>query len=113
MVVALVVLVVLVVVLIGASGWLSWVTGYGVLEDGKWNLARCLGEKGAVMYGDADCQVCDEQQKLFGDSFSEIEYVDCSAGECEGLPGVPAWQIDGTVYYGVKGLDALKVLSRC
>jgi hypothetical protein len=112
-VITVVVLVVLVAVLWSASGWLSGVTGYGVLEDGKWSLAMCLGEKGSVMYGDSDCQVCDEQQELFGDAFAQITYVDCSSGGCEDLPSVPAWQIDGTVYYGVKTLEALKVLSRC
>ena len=110
---ALLVLVVLVTVLYMTSGWLSEITGYGVLEDTKWNLAMCLGEKGAVMYGSSDCQVCAEQQELFGDAFSKITYVDCSVGGCDGLPGVPAWEIDGVVYYGVKTLDALKILSRC
>lgn len=113
MLIAIVFLVALVAVLYVASGWLTGVTGYGVLEGGKWNLARCLGEKGAVMYGSSDCQVCDEQHKLFGDAFSQIEYVNCDEVSCDGLPGTPAWQIDGTVYYGVKTLEALKVLSRC
>jgi hypothetical protein len=41
-------------------------------------FAKCLTEKGAVMYGVWWCVHCDDQKKLFGDSFKYVNYVECS-----------------------------------
>lgn len=46
-------------------------------------FAKCLAKKNAVMYGSAFCSHCDEQRKIFGDSFRFIHYVECSR---EGKP---------------------------
>lgn len=41
-------------------------------------FAKCVAKKNAVMFGSAFCSHCDEQRKLFGDSFRFIHYVECS-----------------------------------
>ncbi len=41
-------------------------------------LAECLTQKGVKMYGTYWCPHCQAQKKLFGDSFSKIDYVECS-----------------------------------
>ena len=46
-------------------------------------FAQCLAKKNLVMYGSFLCPHCDDQKKLFGDSFKYVHYVECSA---MGLP---------------------------
>jgi hypothetical protein len=46
-------------------------------------FAKCLTKKNAVMYGSFLCSHCDDQRKLFGDSFKYIHYVEYSQN---GLP---------------------------
>ena len=41
------------------------------------NFAKCLTEKGAVMYGTFWCPHCANVKKEFGESFRYIEYVEC------------------------------------
>jgi phage baseplate assembly protein gpV len=40
-------------------------------------FARCLGAKGAKMYGAYWCPHCDQQKELFGASFHYAPYVEC------------------------------------
>ncbi len=41
------------------------------------NFAKCLTEKGGVMYGAFWCPHCAKVKKNFGESFRHIEYVEC------------------------------------
>ncbi len=41
------------------------------------NFAKCLTEKGAIMYGTFWCPHCAKTKKLFGSSFSYINYIEC------------------------------------
>ena len=41
-------------------------------------FAKCLTNKNAVIYGSFLCPHCDDQKKMFGDSFKYIHYVECS-----------------------------------
>ena len=41
------------------------------------NFAKCLTEKGAVMYGTFWCPHCAKTKKMFGESFNFIKYVEC------------------------------------
>lgn len=79
-------------------------------------LALFLKEKGMVMYGADWCPHCQEQKKEFGDSFKEIDYVECDAkgpdanpDECvaQGIEGYPTWIYQGTKYPGIKSLSEL------
>ena len=81
------------------------------------NFAKCLTEKGAVMYGTEWCGFCKKQKELFGNSFKEINFVDCDKdrGEClaNGVTGYPTWIINGEKYSGFQSLERLSELSGC
>ncbi|MEM4271583.1 MAG: hypothetical protein QXD13_00620 [Candidatus Pacearchaeota archaeon] len=78
-------------------------------------VAKCLSEKGVVMYGSKYCPHCAEQKALFKDAFSLINYVECTKKpeECSGLAGVPAWKVGESIYYGTTGLSDLAGLAGC
>lgn len=42
-------------------------------------LAQCLTKAGVKMYGTPTCSHCLDQKAMFGDSFKDINYIDCSA----------------------------------
>jgi glutaredoxin len=85
----------------------------GALDD----FAKCLTEKGAVMYGASWCSHCHEQKALFGTSVQYIDFVDCekSPDLCSlaGITGFPTWIINGEKHMGTKPLDILAVYSGC
>ena len=84
------------------------------------SLAQHLDSIGARMYGAYWCPYCDRQADMFGDAFSEIEYIECDPrGEnaqpqlCRsaGIQGYPTWEIDGQFYAGMRSLEELATLS--
>lgn len=82
------------------------------------NFARCLSEKGAVMYGTPNCPFCQSERNAFGDSFRFVRYVDCSdePQEClnAGVHGVPTWIFaDGRKFEGKQGIEKLSQESGC
>ena len=80
-------------------------------------FAKCLSEKGAVMYGTEWCSHCQNQKEEFGKSFQYIDYVDCDRYESEcdkaGVRGYPTWVVDGENYPGEQPLARLASLSGC
>jgi len=98
------------------SDWFSKATGYIVDEDPDNYLAKCLTDKGSVLYVSKSCPDCEIQKNLFGSSaIRYVNYTDCSVGEssCRELAGLPAWKLNGSVYYGVKTLTDLRGLTGC
>jgi len=100
----------------------SYITGgFGAVqpgEGGKYDkLAKCLTDKGIVMYGLSTCPHCLEQKELFGDSFKYVTYVECSEQQslctAKGVQYVPAWEIDGKIEVGTKPLDELARIAGC
>lgn len=94
------------------------------ISPGKYDgFAECLSEKGFKMYGAYWCSHCADQKKLFGNSFSKINYVECSlpnnAGQTEdcknaGINSYPTWEFgDGTKQDGVISLNKLSEISGC
>ncbi|MBI5148059.1 hypothetical protein HZA33_00075 [Candidatus Pacearchaeota archaeon] len=83
----------------------------------KEQLAKCLTEKGTVMYGAYGCSHCKEQKEMFGDAFQFINYVECTqqAELCEatGITGYPTWKINNTLYPGSTTLGELQRLAGC
>ena len=81
------------------------------------NLAGCLTEKGLVMYGTEWCGYCKKQKSLFGDSFTDVNYVDCEKDRSKcveaGVQGFPTWVINGQLRPGVHSLEELASLSGC
>lgn len=80
-------------------------------------LAQCMTDKGAIMYGADTCPHCQAQKKAFKGSFDLITYVECRKNptECEeaGITGYPTWSIDGKQYSGRQSLSELAELSGC
>jgi hypothetical protein len=81
------------------------------------NFAKCLTDKGVIMYGSATCPHCQDQKKMFGDSFKYINYIECSNDpRCTqaGIQYVPTWSINGTLQpAGEKTIQELSSLTGC
>lgn len=87
-------------------------------EDEKLvSFAKCLSQKGAVMYGAYWCPHCQNEKKNFGDAFKYINYVECTKNlnECLslGIKGYPTWILNGKRLEGEQGLDKLAKESGC
>jgi hypothetical protein len=116
---------VIILVLAGAGFGLSSYTGYVSKLPGPHDqLAECLTEKGAVMYGAYWCSNCERQKLDFGSSFQYINYVECAEGDpegkaqpqvCEekGITGYPTWIADGQKLVGRQPLNKLAELTGC
>lgn len=68
------------------------------------------------MYGSTTCQHCQKQKATFGDSFSKINYVECTKEfeRCSTLKGVPTWEFkDGTQLEGFQELSVLANKTSC
>jgi len=104
----------------------SYLTGsFAITQPSGGNydkLAKCLTQKGAVMYGASWCSHCAEQKALFGDSFQYVTYVECAvdgsdeqAQACKdaGVTAYPAWKINGQLSYGAKPLAELARVAGC
>ena len=108
--------VLLVMILYNLSDWFSKTTGY-LVEDSRGNdLAKCLTKDGAKLYGSKTCPDCKKQKEVFGEiAFDFLNYIECSSNQlvCSEIRSVPAWNISGNIYYGVKNLNELRILSKC
>ncbi len=87
------------------------------------NFAKCLAEKGAMMYGASWCPHCQNQKEMFGESWKNINYVECAlpngrgqAKECmdAGIEGYPTWIFrDGAKFAGELSLQELGQKTGC
>ena len=110
-----VVIIVLVSGLYFFTDWFSKVTGYFSGQDESERIANCLNDGGAEFYTAISCAECEKQALVFGRAFGIIDRVDCGdKGEkCENLRSVPAWYLNGNIYYGAKNLTELEDLGEC
>ncbi len=87
-------------------------------------FAKCLTNKGAVMYGVFWCDHCREQKTAFGDSFKYVKYVECVTPdqprvlipECkaQGITHTPTWIFaDGSKLEGSQSLATLAEKTGC
>lgn len=84
-------------------------TAYSLMSPGKYdNFAKCLTEKGAVMYGENWCQYTQAQKGMFGKSFKYINYEVKTD-----LNRRPTWIIDGESYETVQSFERLSTLTGC
>ena len=75
-------------------------------------FAKCLSEKGAVMYGAMDwCKYTQGQKAMFGKSFKYINYHEFS--ELPGIKKTPTWVINSQWYENVQQFDKLAALTGC
>ena len=86
----------------------------GNIEDMD-DFAKCLTEKEAKIFIRNGCGYCTTQKELFGDSFQYLNSIECTEKPdlCSLLKGVPAWQINEEIIYGVQSLEELSRLSGC
>ncbi len=99
-----------VAIIVLVSGW--WAYTY-FLTPGSYDVfAKCLTEKGAVMYGAIEwCKYTQGQANMFGKSFKYINYHDES--ELSGIKTRPTWVIDGEWYEKVQSFEKLAVVTGC
>ncbi len=81
-------------------------------------FAQCLADKNVTMYGAAWCTHCQNQKKLFGNSFRLIPYVECPKNTqlCidKGINGYPTWILpDGKKLEGEQTLEKLSQETGC
>jgi len=82
------------------------------------SFASCLTEKGAKMYGAYWCGHCQNQKKIFGSSFANVDYIECTeeTQRCddERITGYPTWKfLDGSSLNGVQTLASLAQKTGC
>src|SRR3989338_10670149 len=88
---------------------LASLISYAVLSPGKYdNFAKCLTEKGAVMYGENWCKYTNAQKAMFGKSFKYVNYQVKT-----NLDKRPTWVIDGKSYETVQSFERLAALTGC
>ena len=86
-------------------------------------LARCLTDKGFVVYGTSTCSGCRAQRKAFGDAWSYINYVECDPHEPESqvdrclkfkIRKTPTWilEVDGKEIKRLESYQLLEDLAR-
>ncbi|MBU2051586.1 hypothetical protein KKH13_00080 [Patescibacteria group bacterium] len=94
------------------------------ISSGQYDqLAQCLTDKGTKMFGAYWCSHCANQKRTFGNSFSKINYIECSlpdgktqTEECQqaGIEGYPTWEFsDGSRLDGEVSLETLAQKSGC
>ena len=86
---------------------------YSINKPGEYdNFAKCLNEKGAVMYGAMDwCHFTQGQKAMFGKSFKYINYHEFN--ELPGIKKTPTWVINGAWHENVQSFDKLAALTGC
>ncbi len=95
---------IIIVLVISAS-----VLAFYLFTPGKYDsFAKCLTEKGAVMYGENWCKYTNAQKNMFGKSFKYINYQ-----VKEDLNKRPTWVINGETYETVQSFERLSALTGC
>jgi len=79
----------------------------GPLDD----FAKCLTEKGAVMYGASWCQYTQGQKAMFGNSMRFINYKDFTKNPEVTI--TPTWFFEGEKYENAQSIDKLSTITGC
>ena len=81
------------------------------------SFAKCLSEKGAVIYGNDFCQYTNKQLNYFGNSKKYLNYVKCidnkELGDSKAIKVTPTWEINGQMYEQVQTFEKLSAVSGC
>ncbi|HLC36714.1 MAG TPA: hypothetical protein VJK05_03870 [archaeon] len=96
----------------------------GKTAPGQYNeFAECLTEKGAKMYGAFWCPHCADQKESFGESWSKVNYIECSSPDGKSqlpscaeanIKGYPTWEFaDGSRMEGFIPLQDLSQKTGC
>ena len=87
-------------------------------------LAKCLSEKNIIMYGAYWCPHCQDQKRMFRDSWEFVKYVECASPgdpytpteQCKaaGVASYPTWVFPGgSKVPGAQEFDKLAKISGC
>lgn len=80
-------------------------------------FARCITEKGFVIYGNDFCQYTNKQMNFFGKSKKYLNYVKCAENKelcnIKGVKITPTWEINGKMYEQVQSLERISDLTGC
>ncbi|MEM4259925.1 MAG: hypothetical protein QXG00_01685 [Candidatus Woesearchaeota archaeon] len=85
-------------------------------------FAQCLASKNVTMYGAYWCSHCQNQKKMFGDSWKYMQYVECDvngpnqqAELCQqiGIEGYPTWVINGVKIIGEVPIKNFERITGC
>lgn len=74
-------------------------------------FAKCLAEKGAVIYGAEFCKYTAEQKAMFGKSEKHLNYKDYT--ERKDIKITPTWIVNGQRYEKVQSFEKLSELTGC
>ncbi len=76
---------------------------------------ECVNKTGLQLYGKLNSQVFLTQKEELGDLFDKIPFVDCleDKEDCMGILLVPAWKLNGQIYYGSFSKEILIKLMEC
>jgi len=111
-----------------ASRTITNVTGKGILggiikedESDIDRFAKCLKEKGVMVFVNEDCPVWIKQKEIFGSSVQYLDIVRCEeyGATCieyeikEDEFSIPTWRINNKNYLGFQTLEDLSELSGC
>jgi len=103
---------IIVLVIFGVSYITKAKTIPNVVADDE--LINCIASKSKV-YVSATCPHCANQKEILGDYIASFEIIECLSNPlaCQGIQGVPTWEINGERYPGVKSIAQLKQLAGC
>ena len=83
------------------------------------DLVGCISKQ-ATLYTQNGCLFCEKQKKLFGGSYENLSYIDCTKEEnlynCThtDLRATPTWVLNnGTSLIGVYEIKELKEMFKC
>jgi len=115
--------IILSIVLLLAIGFVAWRVSLIAAPSvtGNYdNFAKCITEKGAVLYGASWCPHCQEQKHMFGESVQYINYVECADGNAQSeacstknIEAYPSWEINGELVVGGLTFDSLSLKTGC
>lgn len=109
----------IIIFMVGLIVVFSTMMGYSYLQrPGEYDdFAKCLTEKGAVVYGNDFCTYTGKQLNFFGPSEGYLNYIKCAENQdlCDskGVTITPTWEIDGKMYEQVQTFETLSRLTGC
>lgn len=105
-----------IVLILAAAGAIIFFknTGFTIKDLPSEEVARWIGEH-SVLYAQAGCIHCKEQEDLFGANVRYLNIIDCledtQACVLEEIRVTPTWIINGQKYEGKKTIEELKELT--
>lgn len=83
----------------------------------KNGLGQCLTEKGVTMYGSDLCPNCQNQKKILGEDFQDVNYVNCDfeREQChkKGITVYPVWSMGNNIMLGTQSKADLAAFAGC